>query len=36
MILLPGPPLAGGAAGAGGRDWRDGARQGVAALAAEA
>lgn len=36
MVLLPVPPLAGGAAGAGGGDGRDGAGQRVAPLAAEA
>lgn len=35
MVLLPGPPLASGAAGAVGCDGRDGAGQRVAALAAE-
>lgn len=36
MVLLPVPPLAGGAAGAGGSHGRDGTGQSVAALAAEA
>lgn len=36
MVLLPVPPLASGAARAGGRDWRDGAGQCVTTLAAEA
>ena len=36
MVLLPVPPLAGGASGAGGSDRRDGAGQRVAPLAAEA
>lgn len=36
MVLLPGPPLASRAAGAGWSDWRDGAGQRIATLAAEA
>lgn len=36
MVLLPVPPLASRAAGAGGHNLRDGAGQCVATLAAEA
>lgn len=36
MVLLPVPPFAGQAAGAGGSGWLDGAGQRVATLAAEA